>query len=376
MFKLKEAMVAWYIRNVVGPNVVHYESPGFIVTDMTTPYGRTYQRDILLSEDMLATIEKTIVKKFGNIGRQALYSAGKQFGWNFSKLFNVPTIKKFSKTEIQKFAGFFAMFVGATWAKDVAFDMNLSDKKFDINFDKYVVCNQNGLGHMMAEGALAGGWAWIMQDYTIEGVQTRCQGRGDKRCVIICAPRNYLEKNKIKFYKCDDLTELEYSQRYLSYNKIRPTNYAKTSVKELITQGFFKYKESVISYNNQRYFPVGAEFIFFLERELAKLNGGLNILFDISSEAGAAAIKADKHKSEAFLTDFISALGWGDVKKIGAGVGTNIAPWTELVDDIDFTIFRGLASGILTECSGKNTNLKKIKKTIMPDSLSLLALPK
>ena len=63
----------------------------------------------------------------------------------------------------------------------------------------------------------------------------------------------------------------------------------------------------------------------------------------------------------------MSVLGWGDVSETGTeslSVGANLFPWTELADKIDFSIFRGLVSGILSGCLNKEIKFVKIKKDL------------
>ncbi|MEM5829028.1 MAG: hypothetical protein QW480_02180, partial [Candidatus Aenigmatarchaeota archaeon] len=69
-----------------------------------------------------------------------------------------------------------------------------------------------------------------------------------------------------------------------------------------------------------------------------------------------------------FIMDFFPALGFGDIlasRKEGRyEIFVKYFPWLEWYKDIDFTMFRGMLSGVISGFTEKNVKLKKIVKDI------------
>lgn len=347
-------IVGWYVKNIIIPNFVQYDKPCFVVTEQKSKYGYTYQRDVFLSERFLINFENNIVNRFGEEGKEFLYTVGKNFGWNYGKSFKVPTIKNAKPDELIEAARFLASFVGGTWAKETSIEkIDLGEQLFQIKFQNFVVCAHNGRGHMLTEGGLAGLWAWMMNNPNIEGKQVICEGRGEGNCVTICAPpdkiQNFYKKRIIKIIETDCDTD-----DYRTYNKIRQSKFSNMSIKRMISNGLVKYANGRMDYKETRFFPLGIDFVFLLE-SLANDSETREILFQTAFNEGMAFAANEKSKNIGFIQDTLSSLGWGDLAVLDSGrkIVVQFYPWHPLFPKANKEVFLGHVSGIVSEVMGK-----------------------
>jgi len=380
---IKDRIVSWFIQNIILLKVEQISIPGFI-TIMTTGKEKVNIRELFLPENLLMELEKKIVKNYVRNGKFYLYSIGKKFGYAYSILSTFPTIKD-DKKDFLSFVYFLVRWVEATYAKLISYKVNYKNKIFKMIMNDYIICRKNGLGYILTSGGVAGIWSYMACDQTVEGVQTKCQGRGDRECELICAPAEILKKKKLKFFKETDLENLELDPNYKSINDIRQTQFAKHSLKDLIDSGFFSYSQGIVQYKNERHFLCEASLMYILENELKKLKGAEKILFEVSFNYGKNLIKRGQEETkecvmspritENFVTDYMSALGWGDIlvlKKSGKySVVSNYFPWTKWAKDIKFIMFRGIISGLLSEISNKKIILKKFQTDFSKGYISL-----
>jgi len=109
---------------------------------------------------------------------------------------------------------------------------------------------------------------------------------------------------------------------------------------------------------------------------LKKIKNGLKILWDCSFEFGKRLAKiSGKQDPCKFITDFFSALGFGDIlaleKRGRYEIIVKYFPWFYYEKEIDFTMFRGMLSGVISGFTGKEILLKKIEKDTREGNLSL-----
>ena len=188
----------WYIKNIIIPNFVKYDNPGFVIIEQNTKSGNIYQRDIFLSEELLSRLETEITATYGEKGKVFLYKIGKNFGWDYGKAFKIPTLKTSKVGDVKQAAIFLSKFIGGMWAqRSDIIKLDMENNYFEITFEDYVVCRHNGLGYLLNSGSICGLWAWMLGDFNLEGVQTKCQGRKDSECKTICAPLTTLSKTSL-----------------------------------------------------------------------------------------------------------------------------------------------------------------------------------
>ena len=238
------------------------------------------------------------------------------------------------------------------YASRLSHKVDIRNKVFRLNMQNYIICRKNGLGYLFSAGGIAGIWAYACQDKTIEAVQPKCQGRGDKECLVIAAPYKELVKMGYRPIRCPKMETLQITKDYEEFNRVRPAKWASHSLRSMIDSGFFEYKHGQVTYNGERFFLCEASFMYILERELAKIKNGLKILWDCSFDFGKRLAEiSGKQDPCKFIMDFFPALGFGDVlavtKRGKYEIYVNYFPWLEWWNDIDFVMFRGMLSGCL-----------------------------
>lgn len=371
---VKDRVVTWWIKNIITPKREIIDKPGFIVTTFTEHKRTTYLREFFLSEQLFEFIENKIVEIYGDRGRQALYSAGKKFGYLYASMSNFPTINDISANELSDFAYLVLRYIEGTYAKEAKHKLDFEEKLLTISFDNYIVCRHNGLGYIMLNGAVSGLWAYEMQDKTLEATQLECQGRGDKNCFFISAPVEKLKEKTKKIFLETDLSEKKLDNRYKALNQIRDSTYSSNSLKSLIDHKFFKYKEGILSYKKLRFFHCESHILYLLEQEILKLPDGEKILFDICFNYGKFLQEiygGENYKK--FIKDYYPALGFGDIiirdsKEIK--ISSMYYPWTIYSENSKYIIFRGIISGIISKSLDKSIELNNYK-THVRDYLTL-----
>jgi len=368
---IKDALVGWFIKNIIIPKQEIINIPGYI-TEEITEKGRLIKiRDFCLPENLFVNIENKLKND-----SKVLYQIGKNFGYIYADLLDLPKYSEVKKSDFLKFAKYFTKYVEAIYASKINLQIKYEEKFYKIKMYDYIICRKNGLGYIMSEGGIAGIWSYACQDPTIEAVQPKCQGRGDKYCEVIAAPYDYLVQRGYKPIRCTKLETVELTEDYEEFNKIRPTTWATNSLEDLINAGFFEYKHGQVTYQGERFFLCEASFMYILERELKKVKNGLDVLWKCSFNFGKRLAEiSGKQEPCKFITDFFPALGFGDVlavtKRGKYEIYVNYFPWLPWWKEIDFVMFRGMLSGVISGFSGKKVELKKIEKDISAGYLSL-----
>lgn len=277
---------------------------------------------------------------------------------------NFTTVKNSSTEEISKFAYLLVRYIEGTYAQQAEHEADVKNQRFIIYFDNYIVCRHNGIGHIMTEGGITGIWSYGMQNNSIEGVQLECQGRGNQRCIVVCAPDNEIQEKTKNVFRERDLIELKSDSTYKSLNEVQKTTYVKNSLKDLLNAGFFTYKKGILSYKDHRFFHCESHILYLLEQEIIKLNNGEKTLFDACFEYGKSLGETyGKKDFEKFIPDFFSALGFGDILIINSdrlAIQFVFFPWTIFSKESKYIILRGIMSGVVSSITGKNILLNNI----------------
>lgn len=354
---IKDKVVTWYIQNIILPHREILDKPGFVVTTFTEDKYTTYLREFFLPEQLFELIENRIIENYGAQGKQALYSAGKKFGYLYSSMSNFPTINDVTEKELSNFAYLMLRYVESVYAKQADHSLSFTEKILKITFDNYIVCRHNGYGYIMMDGAISGLWAYIIQDKSVEGIQLECQGRNNKQCYFFCAPIQKHTNETKKIYHEQDLIAQEFENEYKALNEIRETRYAQNSLRHLIDLNFFSYQQGTLAYKNMRFFPCESHILYLLEEELIKLPNGKQILFNACFEYGKMLHNAYGHSDyEKFIMDFFPALGFGEIFFLNHDkmtIATVYYPWTKFSEKSKYIVFRGILSGIISNAINK-----------------------
>jgi len=372
---VKDKIVTWFIRNIILSRNEIIEYPGFIFWKLSIEREVTNLREILFPEFIISELEKGIKEKYGKGGEQILYSAGKKFGYRYALICRYPSAE--NQKAHEEFSYFFVRYLESVCASKITHQIDYKNKKFALKAKDWIVCHENGLGYILSNGTGGGMLSYAFRDPTIEGIQTKCQGRGDDHCEIVCAPEKYFIEKKIKFLKERDLSGLELLQReYNEINQIRPTKFATNSFERLLNSGFIKQKGGVITGDGERYMLLESSLMYLLEKELKKLKGGLDVLWNVSFDFGKKLAEISKHDDPAkIIMDLFPALGFGDIwvekDKEKYKIYVNYFPWTKWANEVDFTMFRGMLSGVISGSTGKKVELGKCEKDLSNGYLAL-----
>jgi len=374
----KDRVVRWFIKNIIVPKREIIDKPGFIITTFTEHDTTTFLREIFLPEKLFEMIENKIVEKYGNQGKQVLYSAGKKFGYLYSSMSNFPTVNNHSQKDLEEFLYGLVRYMEVTFSKQATHEANFDEKTFSISFKDYVICPHNGHGYIMTDGGSVGIWSYLVQDKKVEGIQTECQGRGNSQCVVKCWPKKKFGEKNDKIFQEVNLPEYKFDTMYKSLNKIQPTKYTTMSMKKLLDAKFFKYEEGNFFYKKNRFFGSESHILYILENEIVKLENGEKLLFDICYEFGRILQKnSESTDYEKFIMDFFSGVGFGEsifVEHDPPKIVTIFYPWSVYSEQSKYIIFRGILSGFVSEAMGKDIHFNNYKITIR-DSLSLTIKP-
>jgi hypothetical protein len=361
---VKDKIVNWFIQNIIIPKREIIDNPGFVITTFTDKNVATYLRDLILPEQLFELIESGIIEEYGKDGSQALYSTGKKFGYLYSSLSTFPTINDCSKKDFLDFAYFLVRYMEVTFARQAEHEIILDEKTFTISFKDYVICRHNGFGHIMSEGGITGIWAYLMQDKYIDGVQLECEGRGDNRCYVLCAPEKKLLEKTDRFFCEKNLQEHKFDDIYRTMNEIRQTKYSHNSLKNLLDIGFFEYDEGFFSFQNLRFFGCESHILYILEQEISKLKDGEQILFNICFEYGKKLQEVyGETDYQKFIMDFFPAIGFGDIVVMNSNnlsITASYYPWTIFSENSKYIIFRGIMSGFVSSALGNKIEFNKV----------------
>lgn len=349
----------WAISEVIGPKLFIIDKPGFVYSNFAVGNEEVFQRIVFLPESMLVQLEEEIEKKYDKKGRQKLYSAGKKFGYNFAAKLHLPTIKNQSPKIIDKGISLILKFIlGGRYSKNADVDASIEKKQLSIKIEDYVVCSHSGLGDFFTSGGFAGIWAWALNDKTIEGAHPKCQGRGDKLCEVLCAPKEHLISEKFEFFEETNLNYI-FNQEYFDINQPPKQKSDKRSLKILLDTGIFS-NDKIMTFKGERFFPVEIEAIRFLEEEILGLPDGEKILFKAAFDIMK---KISEDESDyTFLQDFLTALGYGLVEVVETDklrISSKHFIW--IGENPGFEIFKGMASGLISGIKKKNLFFKNME---------------
>lgn len=358
---MKDKVVSWFTKNLLMPEIEVIDNPGYLLMKSAGKQG--YKRQILMSESLLADLEDSAFEK----DRQdQLYSVGKKFGWRFTSMYNPPSIEDVSEKKFLRQVYFTVRFVGATYASEVDHSVDLEKRRFTLEAENFVVCRKNGRGLLLLQGGIPGVWGYMLRDQNIEAVKTACEGRGDEKCVVVSGPGESLETNSDGLFSETGMEGLEISRSYSKMNQRRETQYTENSFRDFIDNGFFEYTGGIIKHGEERYFLCEASLPYLLGSEMDD-EVSTEIIFDSAMSHGRKIAEQNSDRSaEKFITEYLSACGWGDTrikKKDGRYViQAFLFPWTKFWKETEFPLYRGLVSGLLSGFEDREVRLENVEK--------------
>lgn len=360
---IKDRIVKWFIQNIVIPQQEIIDKPGFIVEAYNKGGTQVFLREVILPEEIIVNLEKHVVMKFGSRGAQLLYSAGKMFGYSYASRSFFPKITSASPKEFEDFVYMWIRYAEAISYGGIDYAFDRSARTITLQLRKFIICPQNGMGYFNTSGSFAGFWAYLMDDYAVECVQTKCRGRGGKICEVVAGKAGRLKAAGAKIITSKTKAAVWENEAERSMNAVRQCRFNAESFKNLLDSGFFNYENGVIAKGGRRHFLTEASALYFLEAELMKIDRQNRILFGLAFEFGKSMAGRHENNYGRFISTYLSAAGYGDVsvfeKKGRIHASSDYFPWTPYADKINFAFFRGIISGMLSGFLGKKILLKK-----------------
>jgi len=361
----KRNLKSWFMKNIVLPNNETIDKPGFIIYQFQARERNAFMREILFPEKMLAAIEVEAHRAQGKKADRALYRAGKRWGYRFADGALFPELAETDKKTVKAFYRDFIKFCETVYSGGFSGSMDLARKEIRLEGRDVIICTLSGHGEVFL-GAWVGVWGHTHGDRGIEGTHPECQGRGDPRCVFVCAPGKRLG---IKVPVIDGSASHIEPQ---FYKLNTPHDVASDwSLQRFLEIGNISYDGGFFRIGDDRLVLHESSSIYFIEHELKRIEAG-GVVFDAAFEYFK---EFSRWHTLDFLISFLMATGWGEVKVMKKGrrytaVVRNF-PWTSLASEIDFEMVAGAFSGFLSGMEKRRVILRKRKADLLHGYLQL-----
>lgn len=366
-----DKLYSLYIKNIIIPKTEDFSKPGYVFTRLTNKPGETILRDVFIPENLVAELETRTVEKRGEDGRKLLYAIGKNSCYTYSKFSKLDTVKtKPDKKDFEEHLRMLLLFIAGTYGADVTYEFDLETKVNVFSFSEYIVCQKNGIGEIFLSGSSTGMTAWVLQDNTIEGVQTECVGRGGKRCSILLAPPQKIRELGYIPFEVPELLDINITPEYLDYNQPKPTESSKTSLNSLIAEKTLSFNDGKIRFHNQIFFECDIHYIYILEH----LHKDDDLLLKLSKDYFKQVGKEIGEKlSREYISNLLGAMGWGDITIYSKDqIYIKNYPYTSLYTQTTYPLIRGILSGLLTTLYNEDINLPKAETQLENKNFSLI----
>lgn len=372
---LKDSVVRLYVKRFIIPKALIFDKPGFVDFRIS---GKTnvFARQVLVPESFFADFEKRIVDQFGDKGEQMLYSAGKKFGYRFAMLGRFENIKDHPGDKVKDWIIVASKFVEGTYASEISATSDIKTLTVDYVLKGFVICRKIGYDHFLARGGAAGMICWMLQNPRIEAYLYDSSSPGENHaCKVKCALPEALSKEFGKICAETDLSGLE--PDFLSYAKLNSETELqyKKSLQNFLDSKLFSYVNGAIQYKDERFFLMEVSALYLLDKSIVDKNMK-KILFDSAFSAGKKMFSEFNKNSLQTILEILCALGWGepimlpDSGKIR--VAFNHFPWTEWAKESDYSLLKGLLSGIFSRLYDREIIFKKPVIDLSKGYLALL----
>jgi len=367
---IQDSVTSWFIQNIVLPNAEDMRKPGYILSKFTDQGKTIALREFFFPESFYIELEARVSRELGIKGEKLLYSIGKRFGFRYAKLSHYPKADSIGEKKLDEFMYMFTRYIEVIYARQLKHRIDFKNRLLEVDASSYVCCAKNGIGYLLLIGPWTGGWSFIVGDNSIDGVQVTCQGRGDRRCRLVCAPAPLLKRMKLKPLAEPDIGGLdEDMERYGKFNEVYPTANGNDSLVTLIESGIFRYRRGQLFLGERRMVGIESSMHYMIDDAFSKDRKTRKILFETAFSAGK---EIGKGKEAAFVQRLLSGIGFGDVQIVSVkGGGYSVMffhfPWTAFAKDCRFTMLTGFASGLLSGVCGKDIGLKDVSKTEAED---------
>ena len=308
---LTDNLYSMYIRHILLPKMEDFSTAGYVFTKLTRDSKEIMLRDVFVPEEWVSELEIKTIEKYGIEGRKLLYTIGKNGGYTYARLSGIETIMtKPDRKEFEEYLRLLLLLIAGTYGAELDYELNLEMKTVRQSYSRFVVCEKNGIGEIVIAGSATGIGAWMIQDTTMEGVQTECIGRGDRQCTVLLGPPEVIESKGYIPFRVPQLMKIDLTREYLTFNMPQPTVHARKSLEDLINYKVVEFKDGKITFHNKRYFEWDSHYIYFLEY----LYNDQEMLFELTKQyykkVGEEIVNLLKKD---YISDNLCAMGWGDI---------------------------------------------------------------
>lgn len=365
---LKDKAVKWYLKNIEMPKREVQDHPGFMGENMGS--DNIFLRDVALPEQVLIEIERRIDEP------EILYGIGKKFGYRYASNSGFKQYADVSEKKFKEEVYLFVRYVeSVSYGRDFDYDLDYDAKSIMLYLHDYIVCSTTGGGYVFPTGGSAGIWSFLLDNPRTEAVQLTCQGKGDDKCSVLCSPPAVLEEEHPDYFQYEiEFNDLSLSRDYSQLNRIQETDFAENSFKDFKEIGFFEYRDGLFYHDDERYLWSEASLIYLLGSDLGPEHS--SELFDAAFQYGRSLAEKESDRTmEKFITEYLSACGWGDThiteNNGGFTVHGYLFPWTRFYEETTFPIYRGLVSGLLSGFSDREVRLTEVEKNLKGDGFTV-----
>ncbi len=369
---IKRRIASFFARNIAKKSFI-YDMPGLLYSKFNVENQKIFLRHLFLYEDFLASLEVETRKKFGKDGSKALYTAGKIYGKNFATMTEMPNYKS-SMRDFK--ASVLIQYLATMYATQIKHKINWDSKKIELEVEDYVICRKSGQGELLSTGGAAGIWVKFCDDEFIEGVQDFCEGRGDDRCKIVCAPN-------IGDFSITELPLFEYTDLYRTVNSFEK-KLDTFSLDKYLDHYYCTYKGGHLLIRDERFVPFDCSLVYMYEHEINKKFGdeGIYLIRDTAFKeykklANILLSIYNQNKfsiSDAFdyINKFLGAFGFGQLREY---LGTKEFyvikfPFFEL--KTKFPTYEGIISGLLSGLTKEEKNIRVKKEDLSSSCYTLI----
>jgi predicted hydrocarbon binding protein len=357
MVQVKDKLAAWYVQKFVISKAQVFDNPGFIIFKLTGAVS-FYSRQLILPEELFVNLEKQLFN-LGPTGQQMLYTLGKKFGYRFALVSNLKTFSEIDSVEFKNYVYSVVRFVEGTYSTGIEHDFDVNKKILNMSMKDFVICSESGVGLFLSAGGIAGIWAKLIGDKSVEGVHYACQGNGESMCKVIVGQPEFINNFSKNIISESDLENLELSPDYIGLNEVCQIQNSTKSFQMFLDSKACLYRGGIIQMKNNRFFIIEASIIYLIEQVLSKNIEAMDIFKQVAFDMGK---KLFIGMNLSYLIDFLSAFGFGDpyvIKKNNSFlVNIDYFPWTRFVNQSKHVFLSNFISGALSEISAQNINLK------------------
>ncbi len=343
---------------ILAPQVFRIGIPGYVTGKFYTLEGQSvFVRNIFMSEDFFVELEKLVVSSNGIDGKKALYSVGKKFGYRFASL------NKFPRFDLGRSTTIIFKFFETLYAEKITIDLNANSKELILHTKDLAVTRKNGMGYVLEIGGVAGIWAYLLGDYSVE---CAIKKTSDDEFDLICAPISVLKENKHDFFECKTAESNYTDENYIQFNS-PPVSFPQDaySMDKLMQGRLFGYQQGELKFGvaDARFIPVEIYELYEIERIFDS-----KIVYTAAYSSFYSIGKKIQRppNPEMLISQALTAFGFGLVSLIrennSAFFNFQGYPWLQSNQPkLDFPFLKGALIGFLEGNTGHKYNLGLVK---------------